>query len=67
MCGYQLDLTVVMIFWSPTASSAIHNKTPAPHIQAVSPCNKRNTPKSSKKGKSMISLILLIYDFNLII
>ncbi|XP_078376067.1 origin recognition complex subunit 2-like isoform X2 [Oculina patagonica] len=32
------------------ASSAIHNKTPASRIQAVSPCNKKNTPKSSKKG-----------------
>ncbi|KAJ7381250.1 Origin recognition complex subunit 2 [Desmophyllum pertusum] len=32
------------------ASSAIHNKTPAHHIQTAPPCDKRKTPKSNKKA-----------------
>ncbi|XP_020617228.1 origin recognition complex subunit 2-like isoform X2 [Orbicella faveolata] len=38
------------------ASLAIHNKTPA-HIQNASPCNKRKTPKSNKKGKNTREIV----------
>lgn len=59
-----VNLTVVMIFLVSynvyiIASLAIHNKTPA-HIQNASPCNKRKTPKSNKKGKSMMAIVFIV-------
>lgn len=51
---------VVMTVFSYIASLAIHNKTPAAHyVQNASPCNKRKTPKSKKKSKSMMSFVFI--------
>ena len=60
-----VDLTVVMIFFVAynvyiIASLAIHNKTPAHYIQSELPRNKRKTPKSNKKGKSMMSIVCFV-------
>ena len=59
------NLAVVMIFFVAynvyiIASLAIHNKTSAHYIQSASPCNKRKTPKSNKKGKSMMSIVFIV-------